>query len=524
MPESTILDSNGKPIKRAVLEQEQATPSITGVRNAWMSNSMADGLTPAKLASILSAANDGDDFDLLTLAGEMEEREPHYGSVLGTRKLAVESLPITVESASEDKKDEEIAEDIRQLTKRPEFEELISDLLDGLGKGRSTVEIVWQTGEKYKPSYKWRDPRFFMISKDEKQQLRLKDDDNEEGIELAPFKFITHIPKLRTGIVSRSGLARLVVVSYMCKSYSLSDWMSFLELFGLPIRVGRYGAGTSEDDKKILKSAVASIGSDAAAIIPDSMRIEFIERSSAANGDQVFSRIAEWLDKQISKAVLGQTATTESEAGKLGNSEEQSEVRQDILKADAKQLTRTINRDLIKPYVDLNYGIQENGYPRVVLYVKDPENLQLIVNAVKDLVPVGLKVKQSEIRDKLNLSDPEEGDELFAPVSATPQAPGNEPSANHKSCPSCGINKKAINTQKTADNIDELVMQGLEYWEEITSPIIDPLLSLAKNSKTFEEFKAGLPTLLEGGMDASALIDSLAALSFKAKGLGDAGQ
>lgn len=515
--ESKILDENGSPIKVALLEKEVATPTMTGVRNAWITDSMADGLTPSKLASIFKAANEGDDFDLLTLAEEMEEREPHYGSVLSTRKLAVEALPITVEEASEDTKDLEIAEEIEKLTKTPQFEVAISDLLDGLGKGRSTIEIIWAKGEKFTPDFKWRDPRFFKPSKDDPNTLVVKDDDNEDGIPIPPFKFITHVPKLKTGKLSRSGLARLVAVSYMCKSFGLSDWMAFLELFGLPIRVGRYGSGTTEDDKKILKSAVASIGSDAAAIIPDSMRIEFIERASSANGDQVFSRLAEWLDKQISKAVLGQTATTEGTAGKLGSDDAQENVRIDLIRADAKQLSRTLNSQLVKPYVDLNYGVPENGYPKIVLFVKDPENLQLLVNAVKDLVPVGLRIKQSEIRDRLNLSDPDEGDELFL-IPTNVANTNNE--ANTTSKPlSQG---KSLNAEQAPDDIDELIKTGLDDWEKIMSPLVDPIQELAKNCKDQDEFIARLPELLEDdGMNPTQLIQSLAAQSFKAKALGD---
>ena len=73
-------------------------------------------------------------------------------------------------------------------------------------------------------------------------------------------------------------------------------------------------------------------------------------------------RLAEWLDRQTSKAVLGQTMTTDD-----GSSQAQAtvhnEVRHDILKSDARQLANTLNRDLIQPYVDLNFGPQPGNRP-----------------------------------------------------------------------------------------------------------------------------------------------------------------
>lgn len=140
--------------------------------------------------------------------------------------------------------------------------------------------------------------------------------------------------------------------------YGMKDWLGFLESYGIPLRLGKYGPSASEEDKKVLKTAVANIGSDAAAILPDSMVIEFQQVAQASGASEGFSRIVEWIDRQISKAVLGQTATTEGTPGKLGNEASQEAVRQDIIAADARQLANTLNRDLIRPYIDINYGPQ----------------------------------------------------------------------------------------------------------------------------------------------------------------------
>ena len=126
----------------------------------------------------------------------------------------------------------------------------------------------------------------------------LDEEDMLDGVALKPYKFIKHIPQIKMGLPIRAGLARLVAVSYMCKSYALTDWMAFAEVFGMPIRVGKYGNNATEDDIQTLVSAVANIGSDAAAAIPDSMRIEFIESAKSTGGDTLFQNLAEWLDKQ----------------------------------------------------------------------------------------------------------------------------------------------------------------------------------------------------------------------------------
>ena len=76
--------------------------------------------------------------------------------------------------------------------------------------------------------------------------------------------------------------------------------------------------------------------------------------------------------------------------GKLGDSQDQQAVRQDILKADVRQLEQTLNRDLVIPYVDFNFGIQEK-YPKLRIKYVEPKNVQLIVDSVTKLVPLGFK-------------------------------------------------------------------------------------------------------------------------------------
>lgn len=72
--------------------KEVARPDVVGVRQVWDARSAVVGLTPDRLDYVLRQANQGDLASLLTLAMEMEERDPHYAAVLQTRKLAVVGL------------------------------------------------------------------------------------------------------------------------------------------------------------------------------------------------------------------------------------------------------------------------------------------------------------------------------------------------------------------------------------------------------------------------------------------------
>jgi len=409
-----LYDHLGRPIKTQQLTSELAAPSLTGIRTVWDAT-VAAGMTPYKLATLLQGAAAGDIYDYLTLAEEMEERDPHYRCELSKRKLAVASLPVTVEAATDAPKDVQLADEVRALVKKAGFRGLLKDQLDAIGKGFSVCEINWSRGAKWMPTrYDWRDPRFFTFDQASRRQIRLLDESNMmEGIELAPYKFISHLPHLKTGIPIRGGLARVVAWSWMCKNYTVKDWMAFAEVFGMPLRVGKYQPGADKNDIAILKAAVANLGSDAAAVIPESMLIEFIETKTTGSID-LFKTLADWLDAQVSRAILGQTATTQGTPGKLGGDDAQAEVREDIRDDDATQLSETTNRDLVRPFIDLNWGPQEN-YPELIIKAIEPEDIQILITALEKLVPLGLKVEQSVVRDKLGLPDPEEGADCLGP-------------------------------------------------------------------------------------------------------------
>ena len=92
---------------------------------------------------------------------------------------------------------------------------------------------------------------------------------------LIPGKFVYHAHKSKSGLPGRGGLAYTVATMYLLKSTAVKDWWAFAEIFGLPVRVGKYGHNASDDDIRTLELAINLIASDAGCVIPDDMTIEF---------------------------------------------------------------------------------------------------------------------------------------------------------------------------------------------------------------------------------------------------------
>ncbi len=392
--------------------------------------------------------------------------------MLRTRKLAVARLPLTVEAASDAPADVKLADAVRARVREPAFQEMLIDLLDGLAKGYSAVELVWRSGADghWQPEYRWRDPRYFVYDLYDGRTLRIRDEANlTRGIEMPPYKFIVHQPKLKSGLPIRGGIARLAALAYMCKSWGLKDWLAFCDIFGLPLRLGRYEPGTAQEDIEALLAAVAGLGSDAAAVISRNMDIEFPTPPNAASGAGVFQALADWWDKQVSKALVGQTMTSDSGSSRA-QAQVHKQIEDELIDEDGRQLAATLNRDFVRAYIDLNFGVQA-AYPAIRIRLPDKDDLQLIIDAVTKWVPLGLRVQQSVLRDKLGLPDPDpnaDPADLLAPPAMPPAA---GPAANQRALNTAGLAPDQASLDEALNAITE--DHGLQ---SLAQPLLGPLL------------------------------------------------
>lgn len=479
-----IVDQWGNPVQRAVLKQEIAGPTLTGVRSP-IAGYPGDGLNPSRLAAILREADQGEPLRYFELAETIEERDLHYAGVLGTRKRSVAQIDISVDAAGDDAASVRHADMVREWLARDELQDELFDILDAIGKGVSLTEIVWDTSEgQWRPGrLEWRDPRWFRFSREDGRTPLLRTDAGDRPLD--PFKFITLTIRAKSGLPVRSGIARLATWSWMFKAFTQRDWAIFTQTYGQPIRVGKYNAGATEEQKDTLFRAVANIAGDCAAIIPDGMIIEFIESKSVSQSTDLYANRSDWLDRQVSKAVLGQTATTDAIAGGHAVGREHRQVQEDIETADAKATSAVLNRDLIRPWVDLEFGPQK-AYPRLRIARPDQEDLSQLADSLAKLVPLGLRVQASEVRDKYGLSDPEEGAEVLTPDRGPGQVP---PAAGDPAL-------QATQTPKqTRDDTDILADEAEALAAPAGDALVDTIRELVTRADSLAEVRDGLMAL-----------------------------
>lgn len=519
-----IIDQWGNPISSAALKQEQAAPTMTGVRRPNIDH-QATGLTPGKLARLLRTSVQGDPQAYLELAEDMEERDLHYAGVLSARKLQVAGLEITVDAASDDAADIENADMVRRFIERDAFESELVDMLDAIGKGFSATEIIWETSEsQWEPkALKWRDPRWFRFDDLDGETLLLCDVQGD--VPLAPYKWIVHQAKVKSGLPIRGGIARAVCWTFLFKSFTMKDWAIFCEAYGQPLRLGKWGEGATEADKEVLLQAVANIGVDYSAIVPASMTVDFI-KADIAGSHELYEKRSNFLDYQVSKVVLGQTGTTDAIAGGYSVGKVHDGVKADIERSDAKQLSATLNRDLVVPYVSLNKGPQK-AYPKVRIGRPQEVDLEKYMKNVDSFVSLGGKVGMAKVRDKLGIEDPDDDEELLRPAgSAAEPANGMKTTEPPKPVekPQIAMHR-AVQDQAPRDAIDDSIALILadDGWEPLVAPMVEGLENQIAQATSLDEIRAILTRHFED-MDFNAMTEKLARAAFAARLAGLAGE
>lgn len=540
-----LLDQFGRPVEKSLLRQEIAGPTISGVRSI-LSEHPAQGLTPGRLGVLLREAETGDAISYLELAEEIEEKQLHYLAVLGTRKRQVAQLNIQVEPAddsAEATRDADLVKD--WLDAEPIQDELV-EILDAVGKGFSVTEIVWDMSERqWMPSkLEYRDPRWFEFDDIDGRTLQMRDLQNQRE-PLAAFKFIQHRFQAKSGLPIRGGFARMVAWWYLFSNYAVKDWVQFMETYGQPTRVGKYPASASEPDKAVLLRALTNLGADAAAMIPESMLIELVTTSQGQGGTTTIHKdFLEYCDALISKAVLGQTLTTEvGDSGSRALGDVHDEVRRDIERSDAFALGQTLTRDLAVPMVILNHG-ERKRYPRIAIGREETLDIARVSDALAKLVPIGLRVPEAWARELVGAPAPEDGEDLLQASMPDPD-PDDEDNTGTGNDPENGPEDDDPEDDETADarvlramarrlraranaadtmddDIDAAIDLALDDgWRPLITPAIEPILDAVRAAGGYDDLRRQIEdgSLFEG-MDTDALAAVLARLSFSAEASG----
>jgi len=418
-----LFDPYGRIIEKPPAKPTTEMLGTVRVRDQW-STYPSVKLTPEKLAGIFREADGGDILRQAELFEEMEEKDPDLMSLFQTRKLAVQGLEFEILPASDSPEDKKIADHVKANIDDIDFDAAVLHLLDAIAKGFATLELGWDMKDalawvhclEWIPQKRW---TFTELSAGwdtplPKLPRLLTDAEPIRGVDVPPFQVIYHRYLARSGFAQRAGPMRTVGYYYLFKNYVIKDEVVYIEKFGQPLRIGKFTPGASDDDKRVLREALINLGTDAAALISDTTLLEILEAKSTQSSNDLFQRALEFFNKSYAKCILGQTATTEGTPGAIGAEQARSDVRHDLVEADAEALAKTFRYQLIWPMVGFNFG-WDKALPQIRFAVQEPEDLEKTVLVHSALIDQGLDIGENFIRKKYGVPALEPGEKPLTP-------------------------------------------------------------------------------------------------------------
>lgn len=336
-------------------------------REDFLRSYPADGLTPQRLRAILRDADAGDLEEQLALYEQMEEKDAHLYSIAQTRRLAVTGQPWRIVSAaatepgfrgSRGAADEAAAYCHEVLAGLADFEAVLAHLSLGIGRNIAVAELIWQADGGGVRLAAIEPVAFSRIRAGDHGELRLLiDASSHAGTEPPADKFIVHRPH-GPGHAARGGLLRVTAMAFLAKHYAIKDWLIFMEVFGMPVRIARYAPDATPEEKRELLEMLKRLGTDAAGVFSKAVDLE-IKQTRVPGDVAPYESICNFFNRELSKAWLGQTLTTDT-ARSLNTARAAADVhdrvRRDLRDHDIAREAETIRRDLLRPLTRLRFG------------------------------------------------------------------------------------------------------------------------------------------------------------------------
>jgi len=383
----------------------------------------ADGITPSKMAGILRAADDGALDAVMQLYEQMEEKDAHLFSVANTRRVALTGLGWQVISAAELREgvdraaaDEAACYCREKLASLECFDEVLQHLALALGRSVAVAELVWEAEASGHRLAEIMPIDFTRITFDELDRPRiLTKDEPVVGIDLPASKFIVHVPQNVSGHPMRGGLSRVTALAFLGKHFAMKDWLVFAEVFGMPVRIARYEPSATPQEKRELLTMLQSLGTDAAGIFSKAVELEIVE-PKVNTGPSPYESICNFLNREMSKAWLGQTLTVETigQSSAFAAADVHDRVRRDLLEDDIRKEGRTIRRDLLRPLTQLRFG-RDAPVPFFRRKLDVPRDMRELADVLSTAVnQLGVKVPERWAHDTLGIPVAGDGETVLS--------------------------------------------------------------------------------------------------------------
>lgn len=271
------------------------------------------------------------------------------------------------------------------------FEEMLSTIMSTRFYGRSAFELSFEQGLGVHPI-----PAKHVSL--ETQSILINDSD-QEGIPYLGDNFILALGKPRD-----RGLFLKTAPYAIWKRGGFGDYAQWLEVFGMPQRIGKYSSYDSES-RRLLEEALSKAGSAPWVVIPKESDVETVNNTGSGSSGTSYNDFRKACNEEILITILGQTLTTiQGEKGARSLGEVHKKVEEGKNKSDMRYVQRVLNT-YVKPM------LLARGLPAQGKFIFPEATVELSVNEISSLSKI-IQIPSSFLYDKYGIPTPQKGEQV----------------------------------------------------------------------------------------------------------------
>jgi hypothetical protein len=356
--------------------------------------------------------------------------DSHLESVWSIRCSATSGAQWFCSAGGDGAKEKEAAQVFAEQLGSLDIPRIIEEMMDAVAYGYSPLEVIW-----FPDKGRWgigdilgKPPQWFEFD----QENRLVFRSGVIGTEMLPenrFLIARHRPSYANPYGVKVFSKCYWPVTF--KKNGFRWWTVFVEKYGGAFMYGKYPSNVDKTYKAELLTALDKMIADAVAIVPSDSEITIDSLANKGGGSLVHKEYIEACNKEISKAVLGETLTTDiGNTGSYAAAQAHNLVRQELAEADRRRISTCFNR-LAAVWTFYNYGA--GVMPPAFEFIKDEDLQAERAKRDKDMYSFGWRPTRRYI-----IREYEMGEEDFnLAESAAPGMQNGTAARRFTSCP-CG--------------------------------------------------------------------------------------
>jgi phage gp29-like protein len=401
----------------------------------------------SRIERVIQNANGGFMQPMTDLGAESLSLDGHLSALVQKRFNRIAALPFEVVPARGEGVNDDLAGELAELVRNQlaqfDLREKIQDLAWGTWHGRACQELEWAMTGSRDPwavvDMHWIHAR--RLSLGPSRELRITRTDADAGSFVArgiavqdyPGKFCHFMPRLFDDYAEREGLNPRALYWSFFGRFGTRERLILIELFAKPWRIIECDPEVNHNPKALedADEVVDALGATTSARLPPGVSLNVVQPASGSGS--VHRETIQDAKEELSKLVLGVTATTDAKSDALGGgaTEVHSDEQWLVLAGDCRRLSGALNQRLIRPIVLVNRGPEALLHaPIITIRAEPPPDAKQELERIDAATKAGMRISLEEAHQRTGYRRPKPDEAVLELVSdASSELSGGAPRA-----------------------------------------------------------------------------------------------